>query len=119
MVKYHKFGLANIWSEEYGSSDDSEQFKYLRAYSPYHNVRDGVTYPAFLVTGSENDARVDPCHARKMAARMQAANPDGEPVLLLVRKASGHGGGTTITTQIEQRSVIWAFLMNELGMQAP
>ena len=119
MVNYHTFGLANIWAEEYGSSEDPAQFTYLRAYSPYHNVADGADYPAFLVTGSENDARVDPLHARKMAARMQAADPDGEPILLLVRKASGHGGGTTISTQIEQTADIWAFLMDRLGMETP
>ncbi len=119
MVKYHTFGLANIWAEEYGSSDDPEQFPYLLAYSPYHNVKEGVRYPAFLVTGSENDARVDPLHARKMVARLQEVDPDGAPHVLLVRKASGHGGGTTITTQIEQNAEIRAFLMAQLGMQTP
>jgi len=119
MVNYHTFGLANIWAEEYGSSDKPEQFPYLYAYSPYHNVKEGVRYPAFLVTGSENDARVDPLHARKMVARLQEVDPDGAPHLLLVRKASGHGGGTTITTQIEQNAEIRAFLMAQLGMQSP
>jgi len=119
MLKYHKFGLANIWSEEYGSSDDAEQFEYLRAYSPYHNAQDNVAYPAFIVTGSENDARVDPMHARKMAARLQAADAGGGPVVLLIRKQSGHGGGTTLSKQIEQQAEVWAFLMDQLGMQAP
>ncbi|MFH2051583.1 MAG: prolyl oligopeptidase family serine peptidase [bacterium] len=118
MVRYHRYGLANIWAEEYGSSDDPEQFEYLLEYSPYQNIREGVEYPAFLVTGSENDARVDPLHARKMAARMQATGAGG-PVCLLIRGASGHGGGTTITTQIEQRAEETAFLMHFLGMQAP
>ncbi|MEN8006036.1 MAG: prolyl oligopeptidase family serine peptidase [Candidatus Krumholzibacteriota bacterium] len=119
MVTYHRFGLANIWAEEYGSSDDPEQFKYLLEYSPYQNVADGVKYPAFLVTGSENDARVDPMHARKMAARLQAANEGGGPVCLLVRDASGHTGGTTITTRIDQKAQESAFLMHFLGMEAP
>jgi prolyl oligopeptidase len=119
MVTYHRFGLANIWAEEYGSSDDPEQFKYLLEYSPYQNVKDDVKYPAFLVTGSENDARVDPLHARKMAARLQAANQGGGPVCLLIRDASGHGGGTTITTQIDQQAQEAAFLMHFLGMEAP
>ena len=82
-------------------------------------MTDGVKYPAFLVTGSENDARVDPLHARKMAARLQAANKDGGPVCLLVRDASGHGGGTTITTRIDQQAQEAAFVMHFLGMQAP
>jgi prolyl oligopeptidase len=119
MVNYHKFGLANIWAEEYGSSDDSAQFRYIYAYSPYQNVKDSLRYPAMLITGSENDARVDPLHARKMTARLQEADAGGGPILLLVRKASGHGGGTTITTQIEQRSLSLAFLMDQLGMKAP
>jgi prolyl oligopeptidase len=119
MLKYHRYGLANIWAEEYGSSDDAEQFAYLNAYSPYHNVKDGVKYPAFLVTGSENDARVDPLHARKMAARLQAADTGGGPICLLVRGKSGHGGGTTISTQIEQYAQEAAFLMYFLGMEAP
>ncbi len=119
MVNYHKFGLANFWAEEYGSSEDPEQFKYLYAYSPYHNVHDGVDYPAMLITGSENDARVDPLHARKMVARMQEADPDGEPIVLLVRKASGHSGGTTISMQIDQAAEERAFIMHQLGMNLP
>ncbi len=119
MLRYHKFGYANIWSEEYGSADDPEAFQYLRAYSPYHNIVDGVSYPAMLIIGSENDARVDPLHARKMAARLQAADPAGEPHLLLVRKASGHGGGTTLYERIEQSADGWAFLMSMLGMGSP
>ena len=117
MVNYHKFGLANVWAEEYGSSEDPEQFRYLHKYSPYHNVRDGVHYPAMLITGSDNDARVDPLHARKMVARMQKANPDDKPILLLVRRASGHGGGTTISMLIDQTAEEYAFLMDQLGMK--
>jgi prolyl oligopeptidase len=119
MINYHTFGLANIWAEEYGSSDDPEQFEYIRAYSPYHNVKDGTRYPASLTTGSENDARVAALHACKMVARLQEADPKGGPHLLLVRRASGHHGGTTLTTQIDQRAETAAFLMNQLGMETP
>lgn len=119
MLRYHKFGYANMWAEEYGNADDEKAFRWLYAYSPYHNVRDGVKYPAVYMIGSEDDARVDPLHARKMAARLQEADSGGGPILLSVRSASGHGGGTTITTQIEQESDEWAFLMNELGMRPP
>jgi prolyl oligopeptidase len=119
MIRYHKFGLANIWSEEYGSAEDAEQFRYLLAYSPYQNVRDGVAYPAVLLTGSDNDARTDPLHARKMAARLQAADAGAGPILLLVREASGHQGGTTVSTKIEQTADSWAFLMDQLGMTVP
>lgn len=119
MVRYHKFGLANIWSEEYGNADDPAQFRYLHAYSPYHHVVDGTRYPAVLLTASENDARVDPLHARKMAARLQAADAGGGPILLQVHPASGHGGGTTLSTKIQQAADVWAFLMEALGMTAP
>jgi prolyl oligopeptidase len=119
MVRYHKFGMANEWAEEYGNSDDPEAFKYLHAYSPYHHVKDGTAYPAVLLTASEDDARVDPMHARKMAARLQQADPKGRPILLIVQRASGHGGGTKISTLIQQRADTWSFLMNELGMQRP
>lgn len=119
MIRYHKFGYANVWAEEYGSSDNPEQFKYLYRYSPYHNVINGVKYPAMIITGSENDARVDPLHARKMVARLQEANPHGEPILLLVQKASGHHGGTTLSVRIEQQAQTLAFLMQQLGMNAP
>jgi prolyl oligopeptidase len=119
MLRYHKFGYANIWAEEYGSAEDPEQFKYLHEYSPYHNVIDGTDYPAMLFVGSENDARCYPLHAMKMAARMQEANHSGEPILLLVRKKSGHGGGTTITESIEQQAEVWAFLMDKVGLTPP
>lgn len=117
MLRYHKFGYANIWATEYGTSEDPEQFQYLYKYSPYHNVADGTEYPAILITGSENDARVHPLHTRKMVARLQEADPDGEPILLLIRRDSGHGGGTTLSTQIEQHADVWAFLMDKLTMK--
>ena len=73
MIRYHRFRIAQLWIPEYGSSDDPEQFKWLYAYSPYHHVRDGVAYPAVLIHTAESDTRVDPMHARKMTARLQAA----------------------------------------------
>jgi prolyl oligopeptidase len=116
MVRYHRFGLANIWAEEYGSAEDAAQFKYLLDYSPYHHVVDGTNYPAVLLTGSENDARVDPLHARKMAAKLQAADPHGRPILFLLLRSSGHIGGTTLTVQLDQAADDYAFLMSQLGM---
>jgi prolyl oligopeptidase len=116
MLRYHKFDYANIWAEEYGSAEDPEQFDYLLGYSPYHNIINGTSYPAMLFAGSENDARCHPFHAMKMVARAQTANPDGEPILLLVRKKSGHGGGTTITEFIEQQTQAWSFLMSQVQL---
>jgi prolyl oligopeptidase len=117
MIRYHKFGFANIWAEEYGSADDPEQFGYLLKYSPYHNIHDGTRYPAMLLIGSENDARCYPLHVMKMAARLQTADPHGAPILLIVRKKSGHGGGTTITELIEQQAETWAFLMAQVHLK--
>jgi prolyl oligopeptidase len=116
MIRYHKFGYANIWAEEYGSANDAKQFDYLLKYSPYHRVAQGVNYPSVLFVASENDARCYPLHAMKMAARMQAADPHGQPILLLVLKKSGHGGGTKLSELIEQYADTWAFLMNAAGI---
>jgi len=117
MLRYHKFGYANIWAEEYGSADNPEQFNCLLKYSPYHNIVAGIEYPATLFVASENDARCYPLHTLKMVAHMQEANPDGEPILLLVQKNSGHGGGITLSTRIEQQVDIWAFLMDKVGLK--
>ena len=119
MVHYHEWGLANIWSTEYGSSVVPEEFSYLLKYSPYHNVKDQTAYPAVLVVGSENDARVDPCHGRKMVARLQEATISGLPILFYCEGQSGHVGGTTIGQQIEQHSRWYGFLMEQLGMRSP
>jgi prolyl oligopeptidase len=81
-------------------------------------VKDGTAYPAVYFATGENDGRVDPFHSRKMAARLQAANPEGRPVLLRIDMDSGHGRGTALATKIEQDADWMAFLMNELGMTA-
>lgn len=119
MVRYHKFGFANVWAEEYGSAEDPEQFAYIYQYSPYHRVVEGTAYPAMLITGSENDVRVDPLHARKMVARLQEATANGHPIFLMIEYDSGHTGGTTISTQIGQYADMYGFLMNQLGMHTP
>jgi len=118
MVRFHKLGLANIWTEEYGSADDPEMFPHIRAYSPYHNTAP-ADYPAILVTGSENDARTDPAHARKFAAAVRAADEDHgseEPILLHVQGDSGHGGAVTIDQSADQYSRNYAFLMEQIGL---
>jgi len=118
MLRYHKFLLARLWIPEYGSADDPAQFKYLRAYSPYHNVREGVKYPATLITTAESDTRVDPLHARKFAARLQAANGSaGPPVLLRIETKAGHGAGKPVTKIIEEATDVWAFIFWQLGVK--
>ncbi len=101
---------------EFGSVKDRAQFDALYAYSPYHRVRDGVAYPAVLLTTGENDGRVDPYNSRKMAARLQAATSSGRPVLLRVSMDTGHGMGTSMNTRVEQDADAYAFLMAQLGM---
>jgi prolyl oligopeptidase len=103
---------------EYGTVKNPQQFAALYAYSPYHHVKDGTAYPAVYLGTGENDGRVDPFHSRKMAARLQAANPNGRPVLLRIEMNAGHGFGTALSTRIEQDADWMAFLMNELGMTA-
>jgi prolyl oligopeptidase len=117
MLRYQNFLIARLWIPEYGSSEDEAQFKYLRAYSPYHNVRDGARYPATLVTTAESDTRVAPLHARKFAARLQAANASGLPILLRIETKAGHGAGKPVTKQIEEATDVWAFLFRQLGVK--
>lgn len=118
MVRFPRFLIARLWIPEYGDPDVPEELAWLHAYSPYHQVVDGTCYPATLVTTGEEDSRVDPCHARKMAARLQAATACGatNPVLLRVESAAGHGQGKPATKQIEERADVLAFLATHLHL---
>ncbi len=116
MLRYHRFLIARLWIPEYGSPDDPEQFAWLRTYSPYHHVRDGVAYPAVLLATAESDTRVDPMHARKMAARLQAATRSPHPVLLRLESKAGHGAGKPITKVLEELTDTWSFVFQELGV---
>jgi prolyl oligopeptidase len=102
---------------EFGTVKDPAHFKALYAYSPYHNVKNGTAYPAILLTSGENDGRVDAYESRKMAARLQAANPDGRPILLRVSMDTGHGIGTSLDKRVEEDADWLAFLMSQLGMK--
>ena len=104
---------------EFGTVKDRAQFEALYAYSPYHHVKDGTAYPSVLLTSGENDGRVDPYNSRKMAARLQAANPAGRPVLLRMSMDTGHGQGTPLKTRVEEQADEYAFLMAQLGMTLP
>ena len=114
MIRYERFKVAELWTSEYGSVADPEQFRWLYAYSPYHHVRGGVRYPATLLTAGEEDARVDPMHARKMAALLQAADPDAL-VLLRVEPRAGHGQGKPVAKQVPEEADVWSFLLSELS----
>ncbi len=117
MLRYHRFLIARLWIPEYGSADDPAQFSWLRAYSPYHHVRDGVSYPAVLLATAESDTRVDPMHARKMAARLQAATSSPRPILLRLESRAGHGAGKPLNKVLEELTDTWAFVFSELGVE--
>jgi prolyl oligopeptidase len=116
MLRYQKFMDGPLWVPEYGSADDPAQFKYLYSYSPYHQVKQGVKYPAVLFITGDGDTRVAPLHARKMAARLQAATASDNPILLLYDTKSGHSGGRPLGKLIEERTNIVSFLFSELGV---
>jgi len=117
MVRYHHFRIAKLWIPEYGSAEDPEQFKFLYAYSPYHHVKEGTAYPATLILTAESDTRVDPLHARKFAARLQAASSGPAPILLREEGDAGHGLGKPMGKLMEQYADEMTFLFRELGMR--
>ena len=119
MIRYDKFGSGKTWVSEYGSPENQEQFQALYAYSPYHHVKMHTAYPSILFCTAADDDRVDPMHARKMAAYVQAATSSTNPILLRVESQSGHGGGDQVKKTIEYATDIWGFLIHELGAQTP
>jgi len=119
MLRYQKFQIAKLWIPEYGSSDDPQQFQWLYAYSPYHHVKPGTLYPAVLFMTADSDSRVDPMHAKKMAALMQAqaANGPDRPILLRIEPKAGHGAGKPVAKLIEEGTDVWSFLFWQLGVK--
>jgi prolyl oligopeptidase len=120
MLRYQNFQIAKLWIPEYGSVEDPKQFEWIYAYSPYHHVKLGVEYPAILFMTADTDTRVDPMHAKKMAALMQAEAANGQsrehPILLRIDTKAGHGAGKPITKQVEDLTDIYSFLFWQLGM---
>jgi prolyl oligopeptidase len=119
MLHYQDFQIAKLWIPEYGSAENPEQFKWLYAYSPYHHVKAGVEYPAVLFMTADTDTRVDPMHAKKMAALMQASAKNGRsktrPILLRIEAKAGHGAGKPVAKQIEEFTDVYSFLFWQLG----
>ncbi len=116
MLRYQHFLIAKLWVSEYGSSEDPDLFPVLRAYSPYHNVREGTAYPAVLITAAEGDSRVHPFHARKMTAALQHATASDEPILARIESKAGHGAGKPAAKRVQEYTDVYAFLMWKLGM---
>ena len=121
MLRYQNFQIAKLWIPEYGSAEDPKQFDWLYAYSPYHHVKAGAEYPAILFMTADTDTRVDPMHAKKMAALMQAEAKNGaskeRPILLRIETKAGHGAGKPVTKQIEEGTDTYSFLFWQLGMK--
>lgn len=119
MLRYDKFLLAKYWVPEYGSADDAQAYGWLRAYSPYHHVKKGEKYPAVFLNAGENDSRVHPLHARKMAAKLQALatnDPETKPILLWVDRDSGHGQGKPLALRVRDEADQWSFVMWQTGL---
>jgi prolyl oligopeptidase len=121
MLRYQNFQIAKLWIAEYGSAEDPKQFDFIYAYSPYHHVKSDMEYPAILFMTADTDTRVDPMHAKKMAALMQAQAKNGQskerPILLRIESKAGHGQGKPVTKQIEEETDIYSFLFWQLGVK--
>ncbi|MFQ5590637.1 MAG: prolyl oligopeptidase family protein [Phycisphaerae bacterium] len=119
MLRFHKFTIGWAWAADYGSSDDPELFKALYAYSPLHNIKPGVAYPATFITTADHDDRVVPGHSFKFVAALQAAQSGPAPVLIRIQTKAGHGAGKPTTMKIEEITDKWAFLVRALNMDFP
>jgi prolyl oligopeptidase len=119
MLRYQNFQIARLWIPEYGTAEDPNQFQFISKYSPYQHVKEKTQYPGILIFASEGDTRVDPLHARKMTALLQAAATNGpdRPILLRIETQAGHGSGKPITKQVEEWADIMTFLFWQLGLK--
>lgn len=114
MLRFHKFTIGWAWVSDYGSSDDFEQFKTVYAYSPYHNLKPGIRYPATLIITADHDDRVVPGHSFKFAAKLQACQESEAPVLIRIQTKAGHGYGKPTSILIDEQTDIWSFFVKEL-----
>ena len=116
MLRYHKFTIGWGWAVEYGSSENEEQFSYIYKYSPLHNIKEGVKYPATLVTTADHDDRVVPAHSFKFAATMQHAQAGDAPILIRIDSKAGHGAGKPTSKRIDEAADMYAFLFQNIGV---
>jgi prolyl oligopeptidase len=119
MLRFREFTVGKAWESDYGSVENPDEFRALYAYSPYHNVRAGVDYPATLIMTGDHDDRVFPAHSFKFAAAMQHADPRGNPILLRVETRACHGQGLPTEKLIDQVVDIYSFVFHAFGMAAP
>ena len=118
MLRYHTFTSGAGWAYDYGTSEQSEEmFNYLNAYSPVHNVKANVSYPATMITTGDHDDRVVPARSFKFAAELQAKQAGSSPVLIRIETNAGHGAGTPVSKTIEQYADIWGFTLYNMGVK--
>ncbi len=118
MLRYHTFTAGAGWAYDYGTAEDSkEMFEYLKGYSPLHNVKAGVEYPATLITTGDHDDRVVPAHSFKFAAELQAKQSGDNPVLIRIETDAGHGAGTPVSKTIEQYADLYGFTFYNMGFR--
>ena len=118
MLRYHLFDHAHIWTKEYGTADEQEDFEVLHSYSPYHRVEDGTAYPATMIVSGDADQSCNPLHARKMAARLQAANASKHPIILDYNPFRGHSPVLPLSDRVEALTDRVAFFLEQLGVSA-
>ncbi len=116
MLRYHKFTIGWAWACDYGTSESRDEFNYLMGYSPLHQVKDGVEYPATLAFTADHDDRVVPAHTFKFMAALQAGQRGENPVLLRIETKAGHGAGKPTAKQIDETTDLWSFVFYHLGM---
>jgi prolyl oligopeptidase len=119
MLRYQKFTIGWGWAVEYGRSENEKDFAYLYKYSPLHNIKSNVSYPATLVTTADHDDRVVPAHSFKFAATMQELNKDtgNNPILIRIETNAGHGAGKPLSKSIDEATDMWSFVFYQLGMK--
>ena len=119
MLRFQKFTAGRYWVDDYGSSDDPDEFKALYAYSPYHNIKPGTVYPPTLITTADHDDRVVPGHSFKFAAELQHDDAGDNPELIRIQTKAGHGAGKPTAMQIDEYTDLWSFLVKNLKMELP
>jgi prolyl oligopeptidase len=115
MLRFHRFTIGWAWTSDYGSADNPEDFAFLHAYSPLHNLEPGTHYPPTLIMTADHDDRVVPAHSFKFAAALQSAQVGPDPVLIRIETRAGHGAGKPTSKLIEDEADKWAFLVHVLG----
>jgi prolyl oligopeptidase len=117
MLRFHTFTVGWGWVGDYGSSANADEFKVLRTYSPYHNLKQGACYPPTLITTADHDDRVHPAHSFKFAAALQEAQGCDNPTLIRIETRAGHGAGKPTSKRIEEAADVWGFLVKTLDMR--